>query len=225
MQLRRGDVLNGAMAILNEYGLADLTMRRLATSLGVQPGALYWHFPNKQTLLGAMADTILADMSAPSATTAASTNAWDEELSLLAHRMRSVLLAHRDGAELVSATYASRLASSAPRDAFARAALRAGLPAPHAELASYTLLYYILGHTVDEQSRSQMESVGALTRARLADTSERDASDDIDLLDGDPLVRFDFGLALFIDGIRTQTTGQSQQSRGAATESMTAPPG
>lgn len=51
MQLRRGDVLDGAMAILDEFGLADLTMRRLATSLGVQPGALYWHFPNKQTLL------------------------------------------------------------------------------------------------------------------------------------------------------------------------------
>ncbi len=59
MQLRRGDVLDGAMAILDEYGLGDLTMRKLATSLGVQPGALYWHFPNKQTLLGAMADRIL----------------------------------------------------------------------------------------------------------------------------------------------------------------------
>ncbi|MER2224263.1 MAG: TetR/AcrR family transcriptional regulator, partial [Rhodococcus sp. (in: high G+C Gram-positive bacteria)] len=35
MQLRRGDVLDGAMAILDEFGLADLTMRRLATSLGV----------------------------------------------------------------------------------------------------------------------------------------------------------------------------------------------
>ncbi len=65
MQLRRGDVLDGAMAILDEFGLADLTMRRLATSLGVQPGALYWHFPNKQTLLGAVVDKILEDLDAP----------------------------------------------------------------------------------------------------------------------------------------------------------------
>ena len=64
MQLRRGDVLDGAMAILDEFGLADLTMRRLATSLGVQPGALYWHFPNKQTLLGAVVDKILEDLAA-----------------------------------------------------------------------------------------------------------------------------------------------------------------
>jgi TetR/AcrR family tetracycline transcriptional repressor len=60
VQLRRQDVLDGAIAILDEYGLADLTMRRLATSLHVQPGALYWHFPNKQTLLGAIADHILS---------------------------------------------------------------------------------------------------------------------------------------------------------------------
>ena len=65
MQLRRADVVDGAMAILDEYGLADLTMRRLASSLGVQPGALYWHFPNKQTLLGALADRILAPLDAP----------------------------------------------------------------------------------------------------------------------------------------------------------------
>src|SRR5699024_7723468 len=45
MQLRRHDVLSGAIAILDEYGLGDLTMRRLGAALGVQAGALYWHFP------------------------------------------------------------------------------------------------------------------------------------------------------------------------------------
>ena len=73
MQLRRGDVLDGALAILDEFGLADLTMRRLATALGVQPGALYWHFPNKQTLLGALADKILEDVDAPTTVTG-----WNE---------------------------------------------------------------------------------------------------------------------------------------------------
>ena len=34
------------------YGIADLTMRRLARELDVTPGALYWHFANKQQLLG-----------------------------------------------------------------------------------------------------------------------------------------------------------------------------
>ncbi len=192
------------MAILDEYGLADLTMRRLATSLGVQPGALYWHFPNKQTLLGAMADTILDGVDAPVTAESGAVD-WDQEFFALAHRMRSALLAHRDGAELVSATYASRLASSRTRDAFASTGRRAGLSREHAELASYSLLYYVLGHTVDEQSRAQMESAGALTRGPLTpDAPPHDATADEDLLDGDPAVRFDFGLVLFVDGIRAR---------------------
>ncbi len=158
MQLRRGDVLDGAMAILDEFGLADLTMRRLATSLGVQPGALYWHFPNKQTLLGAVVDKILEDLDAP-----VDADTWQEAYSELAHRLRSALLAHRDGAELVSATFASRMTSSKVREHFVQAGQESGLSREHAQLAAYALLYYVLGHTVDEQSRAQMEEMGALT--------------------------------------------------------------
>ena len=209
MQLRRGDVLAGALSILGEYGLADLTMRRLATSLGVQPGALYWHFPNKQTLLGAMVDTILGGVESP-----AQSQEWNLAFDELAHRLRAALLAHRDGAELVTAAFASRLTSSTVRDSFAHIGLNAGLSRPQAELASYALLYYVLGHTVDEQARVQMEEAGALTRAPISPEAapqsgggagaDTGAAADEDLLDGDPAVRFDFGLDLFIDGIRAR---------------------
>lgn len=203
MQLRRGDVLDGAMAILDEFGLADLTMRRLATSLGVQPGALYWHFPNKQTLLGAVVDKILEGVDAP-----IDTDDWEESYSELAHRLRSALLAHRDGAELVSATFASRMTTSVVRENFVTAGLSSGLSREHAELAAYAVLYYVLGHTVDEQSRAQMEEFGALTRSPISPDAPEiigGGSDD-DLLAGDPTVRFQFGLDLFIDGIRARLT-------------------
>ncbi|BDU05838.1 TetR/AcrR family transcriptional regulator C-terminal domain-containing protein [Nocardia cyriacigeorgica] len=188
MQLHRSDVVDGAIAILDQYGLADLTMRRLAGSLRVQPGALYWHFPNKQALLGAVADRILAPMADPLDATD-----WPGQLSELAHRLRNCLLAYRDGAELVSATYASRLTTSKGRERFAGAAIRAGMPRAEAELAAFTLLYYVLGHTVDEQSRMQMDSAGALTEA---------ASPLGDAESADPTARFDFGLQLFVGGIR-----------------------
>ena len=206
MQLRRGDVLDGAMAILDEYGLGDLTMRKLAASLGVQPGALYWHFPNKQTLLGAMADRILDGVDAPPAATD-----WDGALTELASRLRAALLAHRDGAELVASSYASRLTTSHARDAFVVAAQRAGLSRAHAELAGYALLHYVLGHTVDEQSRAQLAELGALTRAPVAPdvATETPPTSDDDLLDGDPAVRFDFGLTLFVDGIRKRLNARA----------------
>ncbi|MFG1797314.1 TetR/AcrR family transcriptional regulator C-terminal domain-containing protein [Nocardia sp. NPDC049149] len=185
MQLHRADVVAGAIAILDQYGFADLTMRRLAGSLQVQPGALYWHFPNKQALLGAVADKILAPMEDPITATE-----WSGQISELAHRLRDCLLAYRDGAELVSATYASRLTTSKGRERMASAAIRAGMPRHEAENASFTLLYYVLGQTVDEQSRMQMDSAGALPddETPLADTP-------------DPTARFDFGLQLFIAGI------------------------
>ena len=59
MQLHKRDVVEAATTLLDSYGIADLTMRRLARELNVSPGALYWHFANKQELLGAVADRIL----------------------------------------------------------------------------------------------------------------------------------------------------------------------
>ncbi|WP_027503062.1 TetR/AcrR family transcriptional regulator C-terminal domain-containing protein [Rhodococcus sp. UNC363MFTsu5.1] len=188
MQLRRGDVLDGAIAILDEYGLGDLTMRRLATSLGVQPGALYWHFPNKQTLLAAITDEMLTGVSAP--IEAAN---WDARLRTVAHRMRDALLAHRDGAELAAASYAARLATNGAHATLASTCEAAGLPGNEAELAADTLLYYILGQTMDEQSRMQMDSHGALTE---------DASPLYDSTNG--TARFDYGLSLFVDGVRSR---------------------
>ena len=206
MQLRRGDVLDGAMAILDEYGLGDLTMRKLASSLGVQPGALYWHFPNKQTLLGAMADRILDGADEPP-----TSESWDDAIAELAHRFRGALLAHRDGAELVASTYASRLTTSRARDAFVATAARAGLSRAYAELTGYALLHYVLGHTVDEQSRAQLAELGALTHAPLSPdvATAQPAGADTDLLDGDPAVRFEFGLRLLIDGVRARLASRA----------------
>lgn len=186
MQLHRSDVVDGAIAILDQYGLADLTMRRLAGSLQVQPGALYWHFPNKQALLGAVADRILAPMEDPVAA-----EDWAGRIGELAHRLRDCLLAYRDGAELVSATYASRLTTSKGRERLVAAIIRAGMPRAEAELAAYTLLYYVLGYTLDEQSRLQMDSAGALP----------DSGAPLDEAP-DPTARFDFGLQLFASGVR-----------------------
>ena len=40
MQLHKNHVIDAATALLDTYGIADLTMRRLARELDVSPGAL-----------------------------------------------------------------------------------------------------------------------------------------------------------------------------------------
>lgn len=179
MQLHKPDVVDAATAILDNYGIADLTMRRLARELNVSPGALYWHFANKQQLLGAVADRILDGV--PSATGVVD----------VCNRLRDALLSHTDGAELVSASFAAGQ-SQAVSEILARltdAAAEAGLDPSHAELAARTVVYYVLGFVVDEQSRLQWDAAGA------------ELPDEQSVLTDDANARFRFGVDLLVDGI------------------------
>src|SRR5690606_16017917 len=88
----RQSIIDRTLGLLDDVGLPDLSMRRLATELDVQPSALYWHFESKQELLGAVADRILLTVPDP-----------DDRTPLMrtATAVRDALLAYRDGAEVV----------------------------------------------------------------------------------------------------------------------------
>ncbi len=189
MQLHKRDVVEAATAILDNYGMADLTMRRLGRELNVSPGALYWHFANKQQLLGAIADRILepvGDAFGP----------WQQRVAGICGRLRDALLSHTDGAELVSASFAAGQSAVMTQivTRLRDAAVDAGVRAAHAELAARTVVYYVLGFTADEQSRLQWDAAGA------------DLPDEQSVLADDAGERFGFGLALLIDGIAARQT-------------------
>lgn len=155
MRYRRADVVARAVEVLDEYGLADLTMRRLGAELGVQPSALYHHFPNKQTLLAAVADELLARADWPG------TGSWDERAAGVCTTLRDTLLAYRDGAELVATVWSFGLGARAPYDALLAALCDGGLDRL-APVAARTLLHFVYGHAVDEQTHLQAASVGAI---------------------------------------------------------------
>ncbi|WP_315770218.1 TetR/AcrR family transcriptional regulator C-terminal domain-containing protein [Rhodococcoides kroppenstedtii] len=188
MQLTRTDVVNAAIALLDQYGLADLSMRRLATSLGVAPGALYWHVANKQALLGAVADRILLRAAA---TDLPAEDEWDARLLAVAGALRDALLSHRDGAEVVAASLAARQVSVPIRDRLAEPVRAAGLAEDEADPAALAVLHFVLGATMDEQSRMQLDSLGALP----------DDEGPV-VLGTDAAAGFALGLTLFVDGIR-----------------------
>lgn len=169
MALSRADVLAKALEILDTYGLADLTMRRLATALTVQPGALYWHYANKQELLAAVTDRILTEVRSP-----APDDDWRRALPQWAGSLRSVLLAHRDGAELTSSALALSLGTLRPQEPLVRLLVSAGLSATDAEAIGETALHLTLGLALNEQSRAQAVALGVI---------EGPAPDDHDALD------------------------------------------
>jgi AcrR family transcriptional regulator len=186
VQLHRSDVVDKAAHILDEYGIADLTMRRLARELGVTPGALYWHFADKQELLGAVADRILEP-----AVPDVAAMPWTLQIETIGAALRDALLSSTDGAELVSATFASGRSAALTRilGLLAAAAADAGFEFAKADLAARTVVYYVLGFTADEQSRLQWDAAGAALPAEQSVLSE------------DPSARFAFGLGLLLDGI------------------------
>ncbi|OKH85420.1 TetR family transcriptional regulator [Mycobacterium sp. ST-F2] len=195
MQLHRSDVVAKAAEILDNYGIADLTMRRLARELSVSPGALYWHFADKQELLGAVADRLLA-----STATVPVSGPWPDRIVALCSALRDALLSATDGAELVSASFSAGRSAEMGRiaDALADACAESGLTADDAELAARTVVYYVLGFTVDEQSRIQWDAAGATVADGDTVWSENAGG------------RFTFGLDLLIDGLAAHGDDRTQ---------------
>ena len=55
-------VIEVAGRIVDEQGADALTMRRLADELGVAVTSIYWHVGNREDLVDALVDRLLADM-------------------------------------------------------------------------------------------------------------------------------------------------------------------
>ena len=173
----------GQLTVLDGYGLADLTMRRLAGELGVQPSALYHHFPNKQSLLAAVADELLA-RGRRHDTSGQRPSGWDARVAAVCTELRDAMLAYRDGAELVATVRSFGLGAATPYDELAAALTDSGLDPSLVPTAARTLLHYVFGHAVDEQTHLQAGSVGA-----IADAPREDSD-------------FALGLQIVVDGIR-----------------------
>jgi AcrR family transcriptional regulator len=162
-------------------------MRRLGAALDVQPSALYWHFPNKQTLLGELADRIVATRRAPHPS---DDTPWQVAVRAEADALRDALLSYRDGAEVVSSTLALGLGSTETLDRLARAVARGGFDAETSRRAATALLHFVLGHVSHEQQRIQYDSLGVLV--------DETASP---LVEDDPGAAFAFGVGLLVGGL------------------------
>ncbi|MET8003734.1 TetR family transcriptional regulator [Nonomuraea glycinis] len=75
-KLTRQAVVEQALQLADAEGLGAVTIRRLATELGVAPTALYWHVKNKDELLSALADRLLSAL----VTDVAPDRSWHQRL-------------------------------------------------------------------------------------------------------------------------------------------------
>jgi AcrR family transcriptional regulator len=168
----KSDVLEAALKLLDELGLPDLTMRKLAASLDVQPSALYWHYPNKQTLLAEVSDTIVAFMKPVN-----EQETWQETAKLKGLALRDALLAFRDGAEVVSSTLALGLGATAALDRI-QASIKVN-DKMLAHSAAESMVFLVLGNVWHQQQRMQANSIGVVDNISLDDISSLETGIDL----------------------------------------------
>lgn len=168
MALDRQRIVAEAVALLDAEGLDGVTTRKLAARLGVQSPTLYWHLPNKAALVTAIADAILdqefGDMSPPE-----SDQHWQDWLSGLAERLRRALLAHPDGARVISASQLSVTMAAISELAMSTLVAR-GIPLRQARVIVLTVERFTVGHVLEEQApRPDAEALKSFDMAAFAE--------------------------------------------------------
>jgi AcrR family transcriptional regulator len=152
-QLTRERVVDEALVIIAHDGANALSMRRLATRLGVVPGALYHHVRNKQQLQDLVLDNVLAEVDLQLDPALG----WSEQLKVLAHRLRQVLEAHPGVAGILKTRDPLGPHSLALAEAFLSPLQTAGFGDREAGLAFFLLLDYTIGFAVSTPATSVNE--------------------------------------------------------------------
>ena len=142
-------IVDAALQVVDDVGIDALTMRRVATVLGVHVGGLYYHVADKAALLRAMADEmcgrILAALDASDRP-----QHWRDAVHELCTAVRVTLLDHRDASRLLAAApLTGSLAAMELMDRLV-ALLDEGLDPAAAILAGDALMSYVTGFTLQE---------------------------------------------------------------------------
>jgi len=114
-------IITAAVDILQESGLDAVSMRSVSTRLGVSPVPLYSRIGNKDALVNAIAERLLADLAPPTD----DDEPWGEYAARWAQELRARLRQARDSRLILSAGRGAYVAASRPlieamrRDGFA----------------------------------------------------------------------------------------------------------
>ncbi len=201
MAISRDEVVTAAVGLLDEVGLAALSLRRLAGVLGVSAPTLYWHVTDKRALLDLMAERIVGEHPGP--TTPASGQPWWEWLAEVARAQYRALTAHRDAALVVAGNRPTTSTSVEHIEHTLDILVEGGLEAAEAMDALFGVGHYVLGAALEAQAeaaRGDTPHDPALA-ARITELPHLRAVGRAGL---DSERTFERGLACLIDGLRAR---------------------
>lgn len=222
--LTRDRVLQTAVGLADEAGIAAVTMRRLAEQLGVEPMSLYYHLPNKEAILDGIVDLVFREVEeaagvfeAPAQGNSVPDPGWKAALRARILAARRVMLRHPWVPALLDSRSGLGLAQARYVDAVVGTLRSGGL--------SYDLIHHAmhaLGSRMFGFTQELGEEPGASGGAGGGDAGDPDAlaqmaehvpnlaamlavvaHDDPDSTLGwcDDQFEFEFGLDIILDGL------------------------
>lgn len=203
--LSRERVLRGAIAVADAAGIDALTMRSLASELGVKPMALYHHVGSKEEILDGIVDVVFGEIDLPPAEAD-----WRSALRHRAISARGVLRRHRWAAPLMESRTSPGPATLRHHDAVIGVLRRGGFSIPMTAHAYALLDSYVYGFALQEASLpfDTPEEVPDVAEAVLAQVPTEQypfltelAAEHVLQPGYDFGDEFEFGLDLILDGL------------------------
>ncbi len=147
--LTREAVVGAALGVLEEGGARALTMRRVASRLGVAVASLYDQVSGKEELVDLVVDRLFSETTIPDA----GTGDWETACRQWLRDCRSVLMRHPGVAALTFGRVPAGPHSLARLEALLRIARAVGLPDRFAVYAGYLFGFFLATSTGQEDPR------------------------------------------------------------------------
>ncbi len=219
-RLSKRTVTESALKLADADGLDALTIRKLAQHLGVTPMALYWHFRSKEELLQGVAEQVWGEIDVnvdPAAP-------WWAQLKGILESLVAVLRAHPAAPQLVMEHEKRNEAALRATEVTLDILRSAGFDPQHASMVARSALWSGIMLVMSEpgfhpelsaderaewQRRSQVElaMLPAARYPRLIECALPMSACD------DPELHYQFGIGLFIDGVRAAAARLESEAR------------
>ncbi len=200
--LKREQIVRTALLLVDREGLKALSMRRLGAELGVDPMAVYYHVPNKQALLDAIVEAVMAgiDLSVDHPE-----DAPEQRILAAARAYRDAMLEHVNALPIVLARGPATPVAMRPVELLIGILRDAGLPPAQAFAGMQIIAAAVrgsVGMRLDPESASQPTPEQTEAMLRLFPPSEFP-----NLLEAMPYASeffergFDFGVRVIARGL------------------------
>jgi AcrR family transcriptional regulator len=149
---RRQEILDAALALADERGLAAVSMRAVAERTGVTPMALYPQVGSKAELLDGMVERLLTELVPAEAAPAADADGqdWRVRLRALAHAFRKLAHGHPWAATLLFSRPSVTPDAARVVDLVYTNLLAAGVPPSEVPRVERLVSTYMIGYVASE---------------------------------------------------------------------------